>query len=56
MMSAAECLAKAAQMDAQADEAPSESGREAYASMARSWREMATLALEQQPWDTLAPP
>lgn len=44
MLSSAQCLAKAVQMDAQALQSETDGGRNAYASLARSWRGIAVQA------------
>jgi hypothetical protein len=48
MMSSIECLAKAEQMDTLSRQSDTEGGREAYASLALSWRVNATMAREQE--------
>ena len=55
MMTSAQCLAKAARMDALSLRSDLEGGREAYAVLARDWRRMAATALEQEAWAALHP-
>lgn len=50
MMSSAECLVKAAQMDAQSRQSDTAEGRVAYATLAQDWRRTAAVALEQEKW------
>ncbi|HYE45652.1 MAG TPA: hypothetical protein VEA44_07745 [Caulobacter sp.] len=53
MRTADECLAKAAELDRQAQECDTPAAVEAFAEMARSWRGVSRLALFQ---DSCAPP
>ena len=48
MMTSAECLEKAVQMEAQSLQSDTEKGREAYANLARSWRRIAALVRKRE--------
>jgi hypothetical protein len=55
MISSTACLAKAEQMDALSQQSDTEGGRQAYASLARSWRLNATMAREQEAFAPIRP-
>jgi hypothetical protein len=55
MMSSVACLAKADQMDVLSRQSDIEGGREAYASLARSWRRNAVMAQEQEAYARVRP-
>ncbi len=56
MMTAAECLAKAAELDAMARNCPDEHDREGFARTARGWRSNAIVARHQEAWQALHGP
>lgn len=53
MMTVAECLAKAAELDRLRQECLTEDGREAFARLGEGWRRTAMAARRQETWDKL---